>query len=771
MTRNSRIMVGHSRTMVEHSGTMAEHSGTMAEHSGTMAEHSGTMVENSRLLEENGLFEEHGDGEEAYYIADDGRLFALSQNIPLAADSRIHEMREIGLRTSIEDGLQPVHSLQVSQPSEGTGHKEIRQILLQGSEMVQAIHEIPGIQEVRENPFSASVNNEGMPGIQLPTVGVLEDIETGTFTHAQVADKLNGNNITIPLSTDSTDQFYFLDNNKKMATLEDFVEVFTIYKCKGCDFTSGERDALHSHIETTHLSSAPESSTQKTLEQFPPDEHNPVGSENVENPELNAMLIISDVNNIKYNMESRTETMILDELPAERSSSYPFFKFFLVKEQKEIFICTRCSVCMASEEKMKIHSARDGCTDSKCNNCGVRFNTQSEYNNHIIKCKVAVFKIKDKPPPGNQEDRNTILSSIPEEQEGDDISLVDQFYKVADTGPEKGGEDEYIGEEYKISRLRRNRTNLEVDGENRVWVCSTKSCHAIFKEEKNLDYHISCHKEDCMECQECKKEFARWPDLFQHLWREHEKDCDMYQCIQCMTYKTSTVNALEKHCQTHANLKLYQCDICYKGFNQQVQLTNHSVRHLRESMVELPNWATPKRCEICQKVCSDSKSLKKHVQAVHSKLKPYICQICGYKTARKGNLLLHVRQHSGEKPYSCDECSYRTGDHNSLRRHKKIHAGDKPNKCHLCSFSTIQSSNLKAHLLNKHHLTPDGKKVEPPSKKRVISTSKEKGRAEKRGQELTLSEKPRRDLTLTDSLDSLLEMSERNGINLLSDTS
>ena len=70
-------------------------------------------------------------------------------------------------------------------------------------------------------------------------------------------------------------------------------------------------DALHSHIETTHLSSAPESSTQKTLEQFPPDEHNPVGSENVENPELNAMLIISDVNNIKVRIIDYFETLFI----------------------------------------------------------------------------------------------------------------------------------------------------------------------------------------------------------------------------------------------------------------------------------------------------------------------------------------------------------------------------------------------------------------------------------------------------------------------------
>ena len=54
-------------------------------------------------------------------------------------------------------------------------------------------------------------------------------------------------------------------------------------------------------------------------------------------------------------MEGRTETVILEDTTEEKqSSSYPYFKFFLVKEQKEIFICTRCSICMSTEERIKV---------------------------------------------------------------------------------------------------------------------------------------------------------------------------------------------------------------------------------------------------------------------------------------------------------------------------------------------------------------------------------------------------------------------------------
>ena len=243
---------------------------------------------------------------------------------------------------------------------------------------------------------------------------------------------------------------------------------------------------------------------------------------------------------------------------------------------------------------------------------------------------------------------------------------------------------------------------LEADHQSRVLKCSVKFCSFMFKHADQLKYHISCHNFETSDfvCKECDQKFIKWRDCATHLWRVHSIDCDMLQC-GC-GYKTMSYKMLKAHSQTHENLRQFKCDVCSKGFNQMSQLKNHVVTHLDKTIAEVPSWAKPKQCDICQKVFSDSKSLKKHVQAIHSKLKPYICNVCNHKSARKAMLQLHMRQHTGDKPYSCDSCDYKTGDHNSLRRHKRRHTGDKPYKCLLCPYAAIQSSSYKSHLKSKH---------------------------------------------------------------------
>jgi len=248
---------------------------------------------------------------------------------------------------------------------------------------------------------------------------------------------------------------------------------------------------------------------------------------------------------------------------------------------------------------------------------------------------------------------------------------------------------------------------LEANHDKRQLVCSFKNCSFIFKEQEQLDYHLNCHQEEgggfCCPEVGCEVRSEKWREMATHLWRRHGRDCDMLLCGLCTNYRTMYPKILEAHHQTHMNLKQFVCDVCHKGFNQMSQLKNHAVIHLDKSGIEpIPSWAKPKQCDICQKMFSDSKCLKKHVQAIHSKLKPYICQVCGHQSARKAMLQLHVRQHTGEKPFQCDVCEYRTGDHNSLRRHKRKHTGDKPYKCPHCDYASIQSSSFKSHLRSKH---------------------------------------------------------------------
>ncbi|KAL1129314.1 hypothetical protein AAG570_013843, partial [Ranatra chinensis] len=117
---------------------------------------------------------------------------------------------------------------------------------------------------------------------------------------------------------------------------------------------------------------------------------------------------------------------------------------------------------------------------------------------------------------------------------------------------------------------------------------------------------------------------------------------------------------------------------------------------------------TKKECDQCQKTFANSKTLKKHIQAVHSKLKPYVCQVCGHGSATKSMLQVHLRQHTGEKPFSCPTCPFTTGDHNTLRRHRMRHSGERPYQCNYCPYSSIQSTSLRHHLATWHQKDSNG---------------------------------------------------------------
>ncbi|GJQ79168.1 hypothetical protein Trydic_g5417 [Trypoxylus dichotomus] len=123
-------------------------------------------------------------------------------------------------------------------------------------------------------------------------------------------------------------------------------------------------------------------------------------------------------------------------------------------------------------------------------------------------------------------------------------------------------------------------------------------------------------------------------------------------------------------------------------------------------------------CDLCPFFCTTEKRLSEHIHevheddrrqlrihtdGVHKKIKPFLCNFCGYKGSTKSSLRMHMRQHTGEKPFSCDSCSYSTADHNSMRRHKLRHTGVKPYKCVHCDYACIQSSTYKAEGEKAHN--------------------------------------------------------------------
>ncbi|KFM72015.1 Zinc finger protein 569, partial [Stegodyphus mimosarum] len=261
--------------------------------------------------------------------------------------------------------------------------------------------------------------------------------------------------------------------------------------------------------------------------------------------------------------------------------------------------------------------------------------------------------------------------------------------------PPKNLEEDY---DYGVKRKIRRESITD-----KIFRCTRSGCGHRFSSEANLHYHYTCHSENVKSfvCRECHDEFHHWRGLAMHLWKEHTIDVDLHSCTEC-SYKTYSYFKLDNHRKIHSDERAFVCPTCHKGFKQISQLRNHLVIHLDRKNLPEKRWYSEQQCDTCGRKFSDAKCLRKHQQAVHSKLKPYICSYCGHLSARKAMLELHMRQHTGEKPFLCEHCDYRTGDHNSLRRHRMRHTGAKPYKCPHCPYACIQAISYKTHLRNKH---------------------------------------------------------------------
>lgn len=98
-----------------------------------------------------------------------------------------------------------------------------------------------------------------------------------------------------------------------------------------------------------------------------------------------------------------------------------------------------------------------------------------------------------------------------------------------------------------------------------------------------------------------------------------------------------------RHLQIHGHSKGFACSDCPQTFKQFSQLRVHAITHIdKNAEGSQMRWYSQKKCEICGNVFSNSKILSKHIKAVHNKIKPFICNVCGHKSARKATWQVYI---------------------------------------------------------------------------------------------------------------------------------
>ena len=87
-----------------------------------------------------------------------------------------------------------------------------------------------------------------------------------------------------------------------------------------------------------------------------------------------------------------------------------------------------------------------------------------------------------------------------------------------------------------------------------------------------------------------------------------------------------------------------------------------------------PDYEKPYVCEICGNSYQRTTGLKQHVMSAHSSQRDYRCQDCGKGFTNKVRLANHLRIHSGAKPFKCVMCGYRSNRRDNVMLHcKKVH--------------------------------------------------------------------------------------------------
>lgn len=211
-----------------------------------------------------------------------------------------------------------------------------------------------------------------------------------------------------------------------------------------------------------------------------------------------------------------------------------------------------------------------------------------------------------------------------------------EIKKIRNAGRPKGSKS--IG----FSKLKRLNSTIRLCDEGTGTLCSQPNCGIRMRNQDKLEYHERTHLEEPKEkegdvrsssfvCPECKDKFRQWSDLSLHLWKQHQLNMELLACEECSSFKAYSLAKLQSHRLTHVEERLFLCDQCPKNFKTSRNLSHHKLKkHSNDKSESSVTKLKDIFCPVCARKFKEARQLRHHLDSVHEKVKPHLCNFCGY---------------------------------------------------------------------------------------------------------------------------------------------
>ncbi|ODM92590.1 putative zinc finger protein [Orchesella cincta] len=232
-------------------------------------------------------------------------------------------------------------------------------------------------------------------------------------------------------------------------------------------------------------------------------------------------------------------------------------------------------------------------------------------------------------------------------------------------------------------------------------------CPATFVTSRNLTSHTRViHTKDPSTRQKCNICHKILASSYLPTHMQWHANIMPFSCIIC-DKKFHSKGNLQIHIRSnHLLERPYPCSKCPATFPLRFGRKHHTLR------VHKPEEWYTKECAICSKMLHSEYELNIHMTS-HTGEKHFKCSICGIRYGSNSSLKLHHEAvHGGGRQASrlCIMCDKRFRNMGALNLHMLVHTKERPFWCNLCPSSFCTKSKLRQHVReSKVHNNIEGK--------------------------------------------------------------